>query len=1016
MTEQRLKGVIDSHNTAHQYSVIVGPNGKKYFAHNESHQAVASLNIGTQITFLSKQLTSGTYERIAFDIELNGVKLEKKGISDDVQRAAQEALRLKRERQRSQTEDARGVDRIGKKTANLPTQESRSEKNAAEVGFTTRIRMRSVNIGDFIRRMESDVYQTLTEEGIEANNIYKFEAASEPAIPPAAIKVDARVAEAFRAASSIEKFYSHQVEARQFLLQGKNIVISTPTASGKTEAYNPTILDTLLNNSSATALYLFPLVALGLDQTERLEKLNKALPAKDQLKIGIYNGNIPFEKKEETKKAKNRILVTTPDSLHYIFLPKNYENWRQFYRNLRYVVIDEAHVYRGVFGANVANIIRRLLARCRREGNPQFPQVIISSATVRHPEKLAQQLTGLPAENFKVITESGAPRPARHFLVTRSDIHDIESLCSDLLNIKASNVERSGRKYVSTIVFMRSINEVKTSARNLREHLARIGRSDEKQLVGEFYSDMGDKVDALDRLQNGDIRCLFTTTALMAGIDVGSLDVAIVKHFPGLIMDARQMFGRAGRSNEGAVIFIANRTDPFDQFYFERSEQLFQGPVENVVANSENPILLAAHLQCAAQTEAQYNKEGPLSAQWADLFGQMGKDLLSILVKRGNMKMQTGNYYLISEADPHSLEPLNNLRSVGSETYSLKNVNNNQVLELKREATAFRDAHREAIILVNGGNYKVVDFNKTTREIKCSPLNDSETRTRGVEELTVTVVSADSRDQHDALLGGGATIASGEILITISVQSYVLYKSHMVMRCRSRACQYETTNLEARRCNTCGSPLRPKQVEEVVDEYSIPTPPTLERKLKTRAVWVNFPAAMKEKLFNEFLPRWTVETKKDETIIMPDFESALHSVKHALLKAFPEYIPCDRDEIGGVYKVEKNPSARLFIYDNFQGGLGLSDEFIHEPQLILEGALDLIERCTCIEDQGCPVCLSYFGCHNFNQKLSKLAGRYLLRVLLGQDTSKVLNDLKEYVEFNIPSAQRVYHNEVESLP
>ena len=707
-------------------------------------------------------------------------------------------------------------------------------------------------------------------------------------------------------------------------------------------------------------------------------------------------------------KTVHRILVTTPESLHHIFLPKPYPNWRNFYKNLSYVVIDEAHIYKGVFGANMANIIRRLLVRCRREGNPRYPQIVISSATVRYPEKLAQQLTGLPSREFEVIKESGAPKPGRHFLVTRSDIHDIGSICSDLLNIKASNPKDTERKYVSTIVFMHSINEVKASAHALRDHLSLTGRGDEKNLVEAFYSDKGDKIDVLNRLRKGEVRCLFTTTALMAGIDIGSLDVAIVKNFPGLIMDARQMFGRAGRSNEGAVIFIANRTDPFDQFYFERSEQLFQGPVEDVVANPENPMLLAAHLKCAAQTVARYNKEGPLSGQWAGLFGQMGKDLLDIFVVQGSIKIQMGSYHLTSE-DPHDLEPLNNLRSVNSETYSLKCIPDNQLLEEKREATAFRDAHREAIVWVNGNNYKVVDFNSTTREIKCVPYKETDLRTKGVEQLDVAIVSADSGSR--TALGGAATMGSGEIKITTSVKTYLLYKSHLVMQCRTRSCRYETPDLDTRRCIKCGSSVRPKQVEEIVDEYPIPVPPILKRELKTRACWINIPVALKERFFDEFCPRWSVEDGEDRSI-EPDFESALHSVKHAILKAFPEYIPCDRDEIGGVYKIGKNALDQLFIYDNFQGGLGLSDEFIREPLSILEGALNIIERCTCIDDQGCPVCLSYFGCHNFNQGLSKIAGRYLLHILLGRDASKALKDLKDYVEFNIPSNQRIHLNDV----
>lgn len=868
---------------------------------------------------------------------------------------------------------------------------------------------RGSQLSNYLLEMRAEVLQVLAEEGVGYSDIYIHDPSEDPSTPPQEINIDSRIANVF-SARGISRFYSHQVKAREAMLQGKNVIIATPTASGKTEAYNPTILEALLKEPDSTALYVFPLVALGLDQTERLQELNQSLQYKDRIEIGIYNGSVSNEVKKRTLRGNNRILVTTPESLHYIFLPKSQANWKNFFRNLRYIVVDEAHVYKGVFGANMANIIRRVLARCGREGNLRFPQVIVSSATIRDPAKLAEQLTGVKAKTFEVITESGAPKPERHFLVTRSDIHDITSLCSDLLSIKSSSSNNNGRQHISTIVFLRSINEVKTSARNLREHLSRVGRSDQRHLVDEFYSDKGDKVDVLKRLKDEKVRCLFTTTALMAGIDIGSLDVAIVKHFPGLVMDARQMFGRAGRTNEGAVIFVANRTDPFDQFYFERPEQLFQGQVEDVVANPENPMLLAAHLKCAAQTVAQYNKEGPLSNQWAYLFGRMGKDLLDHLVEQGSLRFERGDYSLTSENDPHDLEPLNNLRSISSEAYSLINAVDNQVLEEKRESTAFRDAHRDAIVSVNGGSYKVVDFNKANRKIKCVPLNNLEMRTRGMEELSVTVVSVDPENQP-LILGSGAKIISGEILITTSVQNYILYKSRLVMQCRSRSCRRETPDLETRHCANCGSSVRPKQVEEIVDEFPIPTPPVLKRELKTRSSWIDFPVTVNEKFNNEFWPRWVVDGSENGAAFKLDFETALHSVEHAVLKAFPEYIPCDRDEIGGVYRFDKNLPGKLFIYDNFQGGLGLSDEFFHDPQTILEGALNIIERCNCIDDQGCPVCISYFGCHNFNKALSKLAGRYLLNTMLRKSTTKVLEDLREYVEYNIPIDMRIYGNE-----
>ena len=1065
MAEERLHGKILWRNRFKREGIVTAADGDIYFIHPsnqfrpENHTSVIFSAIGSNAFDIHPDPNAPTTPIIpTANPPAKGLKERWEENAAEIRRAAEEALRLKREQQEAlHDEDLTPGTRVFYKPYGVGVVKSAEDqsitvffdRNPDEKVVVLRAKLSKVAepipepseskieippilapfqpeaapapiqtitpvipfasaLSTYIQHMASEVYQTLSEEGLEANDVHHYEAPAPVPNLRQSIPMDARVAQAFLTVSKFSQFYSHQVQARQALLEGKNVIISTPTASGKTEAYNPTVLETLLNDPDATALYLFPLVALGLDQTERLEKLNQALPEADRLTIGIYNSSVDKETKNQTLRVPNRILVTTPDSFHYIFLPKPYPNWKNFYRNLRYLVIDEAHLYKGVFGANMANIIRRLLVRCRREGNPRFPQLIISSATIRHPAQLANQLTGLPAEGFEVITQSGAPKTGKHSLVTRSDIHPLESICTDLLNITVRTAENRSRP-LSVIVFLRSIGEVKQTAHNLREHLRITGKRDQAAFVDEFYSDKADKTDVLTRLRKGEVRCLFTTTALMAGIDIGSLDVAVVKNFPRLVMDARQMFGRAGRAGEGAVIFIADRTDPFDHFYFEKSALLFQGPTEDVVANPENPILLAAHLQCAAQVTAQYNQEGPLAGEWASLFGAMGQNLLNELVKSGSLSLRNGNYVLTIADDPHDLPPLDKIRTMSGETYSLTDTNG-QLLEEKRQETAFRDAHREAIIRVNGRSYKVIGFDIPTRKITCQPHSEHDTGTKGIEEKSVKILTTDvSQRVKNISLYGGVTLQRGVIEIATGVNSYLLYKIQPVMQCRNRKCRYETPNLDTKRCLKCNSPVRSKNHEEVVDEYAMPTPPALERKMRTRAVWLNLPVTLREQFTREFWPRWEkagVNNQASESA--PDFGYAIHSLEHVILKAFPEYVRCDQDEIAGVYQLDLDGLAgRLFLYDNFPGGLGLSEEFLFNAQSILTGALDLIERCTCIDDEGCPVCLAYFGCHCFNQALSKLAGRYLLCVLLEKSTQNVLDDLAEYIAIRIPVSNRI---------
>jgi DEAD/DEAH box helicase domain-containing protein len=863
------------------------------------------------------------------------------------------------------------------------------------------------DIASVMRHLADDAKEALTRDGLDAGGIYHCDDAAPSAAPQQTLSIDPRVAQAFANAQHITTFYSHQAETRQQLLTGRHVVIATPTASGKTESYNPTILETLLVDPAATALYLFPLVALGFDQTERLDQLNAKLPADQRLKIGILNANVNPETKRNTLRDANRIIVTTPETLHYILLPKPYPNWRTFFRNLRYLVLDEAHVYKGVFGTNMGHIVRRLLARAMREGNQALPQVIISSATVRDPRQLAQQLTGLPAQEFAVVDRSGAPRPRRHFLVLPQDVRDEVEVASELLEATTVDARDHQRRPVRTIVFLRSINQVKRATEQLRDSLQRHGRHDLAATVADFYADKADKQDVFIRLRKGEVRCLFTTNALMAGIDIGNLDVAVVKNFPGLVMDARQMFGRAGRAGEGAAIFLADRSDPFDQFYLERFDQLYDGQtVEPVIANPDNPHLLASHLRCAAQvSDAAYNnREGPLAGEWAGLFGQVGADLLDSLVQHDQLRVMRGAYYM-SLGNPHDEAPLDHLRSAEGDPYRLVSEAG-ELLEEKRRSYAYRDAHLDAAFWHNERRYKVIAFDDAARQIICQPTPGSDLRTQGVEDVKLTVLR--ELEPVGALVPG-VMVGFGEVIVTNRVDEYVTYRSTKVLRCRNRACRHESTALELRRCPRCGGPLQARQVEKATGRLNVPQPPELIINLETLASWLVFSRQVVDRFTAEFWPRWQTLTNGNGGTsgrIEPEFGHALHTIKHALLKVLPEQIRCDDGDIGGLIATT-GVEERLYVYDAFPGGLGYAEQVYTEPVVLLTEALARLEGCTCTEDDGCLVCLKYFRCQQFNDALSKLAGRYLLRLALGQPVQPVLADLTDYVQATVPRAQIV---------
>lgn len=270
--------------------------------------------------------------------------------------------------------------------------------------------------------LRSQALERMERQGRNTLGLYHCEPAQEPAVPERPLDIDPLITQAFEEAERISGYYSHQHDARAALLQGQHLVLATPTASGKTACYNPTILEHLLHDPQATALYVFPLIALASDQGSRLNDLNQALPAERRLRLATFNRSVDAQRKREDMRADNRIVITTPESLHYRLLPSPLPNWGRFYQNLRYLVLDEAHMYRGIFGSNVANIVRRVLVRSRREGSPRFPQIVIVSATIRDPRALASQLTGLDPAQFAVIVKSGAATPRRHYLAMEGDV------------------------------------------------------------------------------------------------------------------------------------------------------------------------------------------------------------------------------------------------------------------------------------------------------------------------------------------------------------------------------------------------------------------------------------------------------------------------------------------------------------------------------------------------------------------------------------------------------------------
>ncbi len=415
-----------------------------------------------------------------------------------------------------------------------------------------------------------------------------------PARPPVLVpfpsSVDPRLADALRA-RGITQLYSHQGRSWELIEKGHHVVVVTPTASGKTLCYNLPVLQALLGQPDARVLYLFPTKALAQDQLAELEEIAKTLP---ELRMFTYDGDTPQDARRAVR-ARANLVLTNPDMLHSGILP-HHTKWAVLFQNLRYVVIDELHAYRGVFGSHVANVLRRLHRLCRHYGSA--PQFIMASATIANPRELAERITG---ENVEEVAESGAPTGDKLFLCYNPPVVNPElGIRAPYLGEAARLATRFLREKIATIVFAQSrlSTEVLLTA-------IKTGVADKTGDAGIVRGYRGGYLPTRRRaveqgLRAGEVLGVVSTNALELGVDIGHLDVAVLAGYPGTIASLWQQSGRAGRrSGSSAAVFVATSA-PLDQFMVTHPDYLFGASPEHARVNPDNPFILVNHLKCEA--------------------------------------------------------------------------------------------------------------------------------------------------------------------------------------------------------------------------------------------------------------------------------------------------------------------------------------------------------------------------------------------------------------------------------
>ncbi|RXT04195.1 DEAD/DEAH box helicase [Ammoniphilus sp. CFH 90114] len=488
----------------------------------------------------------------------------------------------------------------------------------------------------------------------------------------------------------ISALYTHQATAFSTVQEGRNMVAVTPTASGKSLCYHLPVIQAIAKEPEVRALYLFPTKALAHDQKSELNDWinDMGIPIKSY----TYDGDTPSNIRQVVRKAGN-IVITNPDMLHSAILP-HHTKWVSFFENLRYIVIDELHVYRGVFGSHVANVIRRFMRICAFYGS--HPQFICTSATIANPKELAEQLTGQP---MSLVNNNGAPSGKKHFIfynppVVNPQLHIRKSATLEARTL-AENFLSQG---VQTIVFARSRVRVEILLSYLQELVKKkLGPKSIRGYRGGYLP--AERREIEQGLRNGDIMGVVSTNALELGVDIGQLQVCIMAGYPGSVASTWQQAGRAGRRQGESVVIMVAGSSPLDQYVIRHPGYFFDRSPESARINPDNLIILVDHIKCAAYE---------LPFQQGETFGEVEiEEILYFLTEEQILHFQRNKWYWMNDSFPaHNIS----LRSASQENVIIvdqTDVANVRVIGEMDRFSAMTLLHEEAIYLHQGVQFQV---------------------------------------------------------------------------------------------------------------------------------------------------------------------------------------------------------------------------------------------------------------------------------------------------------------------
>ncbi len=550
-------------------------------------------------------------------------------------------------------------------------------------------------------------------------------------------------------AKGMDELFYHQAEAVDVLRSGRAVVVATPTASGKSLTYTLPVLETILQDTDARALYLFPLKALSQDQKNTFESFVQPWPKEARPSIAIYDGDTSAHFRRKLRLEPPHILITTPEMLH-LGIVAHHEKWSSFFAGLSHIVVDEAHTYRGVLGAHMAQLFQRVQRIAARYG--ARPNFTLCTATVGNGQELAQNLMG-PAHKPVLIDKSGAPQGTRHFVF----LNPLDSASTAAIGLLKAALARNLR----TIVYCRSRRMTELLALWATQHSEQWKDKISAYRAG-FLPEERRTIE--EKMHSGELLAIISTSALELGIDIGSLDVCILVGYPGTVMSTLQRGGRVGRAQQDSAVILVAGEDALDQYIVRHAQEFFTRPSEKAVINIHNPVILEKHLCCAAA-------ESPLRPQDKDkdwLSSAPAQEALTNLVHRGELlQSATGLEYMCARKRPQRHVDLRGQDGMG-ENYSIEDEHGT-IIGTVDAIRALKENHPGAIYLHRGQSYEIQSLDQGSRRITAKPARRAWfTRVRTQKHTDILEIK-ESKFLH---MEGGVQVAWGRLRITEHITGY----------------------------------------------------------------------------------------------------------------------------------------------------------------------------------------------------------------------------------------------------